>query len=89
MVDVVLQNAWVLYLINKNEGDEFLLLLVFQRDVVNAIFLKYSKERISSSNHVGIRNVVSNICYYDKKLFLCHFKHKAGVRCAKTPDAAS
>ena len=35
-----------LYRINKDEGDESLPLLAFRRDVVNAIFLKYSKEDI-------------------------------------------
>ena len=40
----VLQGKWVLYRINKDEGDESLLHLAFQRDVVNVIFLKYSKE---------------------------------------------
>ena len=50
MVDVVSQGAPVLYRINKNEGNESLPLLAFRRHVVNAIFLKYSKEgRLSSS----------------------------------------
>ena len=30
-------------------------------------FLKYSKERRSSSNHVGTRNVPSEVCYNDTK----------------------
>ena len=57
MVDVVFQNAQMLYRINKDEDDESLSLLAFRRDVVDVIFLKYSKEGISSSSHVGIRNV--------------------------------
>ena len=44
MVDVVLQGVWVLYRINKDESDESLPLLAFKRDVVNEIYLKYSKE---------------------------------------------
>ena len=44
MVDVVPQVMWVLYRINKDESDESLPLLAFQRDIVNVIFLKYSKE---------------------------------------------
>ena len=44
MIDVVLQVVWILYRINKDEGDESLPLLVIRRDTVNAIFLKYSKE---------------------------------------------
>ena len=67
MVDVVLQGVRVLYLINKDEGDESLPLLVFRRDVVNVIFLKYSKEGRLSSSHVGIRNVPSDVCYDDTK----------------------
>ena len=34
----VLQNAWVLHCINKDEGDESMLLLAFRRDVANDIF---------------------------------------------------
>ena len=34
MVDVVLQNAWVLHCINKDEGDDFLRALSFRRDAV-------------------------------------------------------
>ena len=45
MADVVLQGVWLLHRINKDEGDESLPLLDFRRDVANAIFLKYSKER--------------------------------------------
>ena len=36
MVDVVPQIAWVLYRINKDGNGEFLPLLAFRRDVVNA-----------------------------------------------------
>ena len=79
LIDVVLQGAWVLYRINKDEGDETLPLLAFQGHVVNAIFLKYSKEGRLSSSHVGIRNIPLDVCYGD-----------AGVRCAKrTLDAAT
>ena len=54
MVDVVLQGMWVLDRFDKDEGNESLPLLAFQRDVVDAIFLKYSKEGRLSSNHVEI-----------------------------------
>ena len=63
MVDVVLQGAWVLYPITKDEGVESLPLLAFPRHVVNAIFLKYSKEGRLPSSHLGIRNIPSHICY--------------------------
>ena len=38
MIDVVIQSAWVLSRINKDKGNESLLLLAFWRHVVNAIF---------------------------------------------------
>ena len=63
MADVVLQGARVLYRINKDEDDESLPFLVFWRHIVNAIFLKYSKEGRLSPSHVGIRNIVSDACY--------------------------
>ena len=59
MVDVVIQGMWVLNRFDKDEDNESLPLLTFQRDVVDAIFLKYSKEGRLSSNHVGIRNITS------------------------------
>ena len=58
MVDVIIQGMWVLNGFDKDEDNESLPLLAFQGDVVDAIFLKYSKEGILSSNHVGIRNIV-------------------------------
>ena len=58
MVDIVLQGMWVLNRFDKDEDNESLPLLAFQRDDVDAIFLKYSKEGRLSSNHVGIRNMV-------------------------------
>ena len=67
LLDVVLQDVWVLYRINKDDGDECLPLLAFRRDTVNEHFLKYSKESRLLSSHVGIRNILSNICYYDTK----------------------
>ena len=69
MVHVVLQGAWVLHGINKDEGDESLSLAAFRRKVVNPIFLKYSKKDILSLNHVAIRNTPSHACYYDTKLY--------------------
>ena len=52
---------WVLYHIKKDQGDESAPLLAFERDIVNAIFLKYSKEGRLSSSHVGIRNISSDV----------------------------
>ena len=40
VIDVALQGAWLLYRIKKDEGDESLPLLAFQRHVVNGIFLR-------------------------------------------------
>ena len=67
MVDVLLQGALVFYRINKYEGDEFLLFLVFGKHIVNAVFQKYSKGGRLSSNHGGVRNNPSDIFYDDKK----------------------
>ena len=67
MVDVVLQGVWVLHRITKDEGDEPLPPLAFWINVVNASFLKYSKEVRLSSSHVGIQNIPSDVCYDDTK----------------------
>ena len=64
MVDIVQQGAWVLHCI---KGDESLPFLTFRRDVVNAIFLEYSKEGKLSPSHIGIRNIPSDVCYDDTK----------------------
>ena len=69
MADVALQGTRVLYHVNNYEDDESLSFLVFRGHTVNATFLKYSKEGILSSSHVGIRNIPSNICYDDTKLY--------------------
>ena len=57
ILDVVLQNAQVLYHISKDEVNEFFCLSQL------AIFLKYSMEDRSASNHEGIQNVPSDVCY--------------------------
>ena len=82
MAYVVLQGVWVL-----DECDESLPLLVFRRDVVNAIFLKYSKEDRLSLSQVGNRNILSDPCYDDTK----HYQIQSDVAgCAKkTLDAAT
>ena len=51
MAEVILQNAWVWYHINKDEGDESPPVLATRRNV-NVIFLKYSKEGRSFYSHV-------------------------------------
>ena len=80
-VDVVLQGVWVLYHIS-NEDDKYLPLLSFWRDLVNAIFLKHSKEDRLSSSHVGIRNIPSDVCYNNTK-YQVQSENKAGVKCVK------
>ena len=80
-VDVVHQGVWVLYRIN-NEDDECLPLLSFWRDVVDAIFMKHSKEGRLSSSHVGVRNIPSVVCYNNTKHQM-QSENKAGVRCFK------
>ena len=59
LFDVVLQNMLVLNCINKDAFDESLPLLAFQRDIINAIFLKYSKEGRLFLSPVRIQNTVS------------------------------
>ena len=76
MVDVVFQGAWVLYRFKKDEGDESLPFLVFRRHIVNAVFLKYSKEGRLSSSHLGTRNILSNIYYDDTKHYQVQYEHK-------------
>ena len=51
-------------------------LLAFRRNVVNSIFLKYSKERRLPSSHVGIRNIPSDVCYDDTKQYQKQSEHK-------------
>ena len=77
MVDVVLQGAWVLYRITKDEGNESLPLLIVRRHVVvNAIFLKYSKEGRLSSSNLGIRDIPSYVYYDDIKYYQVQSKYK-------------
>ena len=51
-------------------------LLAFRRNVVNFIFLKYSKERRLPSSHVGIGNIPSDVCYDDTKQYQKQSEHK-------------
>ena len=76
MTDVVLRDVWVLYRFRKDEDDEFLPVLAFRRDVVNAIFLKYSKEGRFSLTHVAIRNISSDVCYDDTKHYQVQSEHR-------------
>ena len=61
-VDVVIQGTWVLYLINNDKGDKSLPLLAFRRHFLNVIFPKHSKEGRLSVSHLGIRNILSDVC---------------------------
>ena len=49
----------VIHRISKDDRDESLSLIAFLGDVVNEIFLKYSKEGRLSSNQTGIHNIPS------------------------------
>ena len=73
MVDVVLQDAWVLYCI---KGDESLPLLAFRRDIVNATFLEYSKEGRLFWSRGGIRNIPSDVCYDNTKHCQVQSEHR-------------
>ena len=46
---------------------ESLPLLAFRREVVNAIYVEYTKEDKLSWSHIGIRNIPSDVCYDDTK----------------------
>ena len=48
-------------------GDDCLPLLAFRRDVVNVIFLEYSKEDKLSTSRIEIRNIPSDVCYDNTK----------------------
>ena len=63
------QVAWVLYGVNKDKGDESLTLLAFRRNVINVIFLEYSKEGRFSSSHLRIRNIPLDVCCDDTKYY--------------------
>ena len=91
IIDVVLQGVCTLYLINKDGGDLSLPLLAFRKDVVNTIFLKYSKNSKLSSSHAGIRNIPSDVCYDNTRHYQVQYvKNKACVSCEKwTLDAAT
>ena len=66
----------VSYCINKDEDNESLPFLVFWRHIVNAIFLKYSKEGRLSSSHVGIWNISSDVCYDVTKYYQVKSEHR-------------
>ena len=76
MVNVVLQGACELYHNKKDEGNESLPLLAFQKHVVNAAFLKSSKESRLSSSHWEIRNIPSDFCYDYTKYYLLQSEHR-------------
>ena len=62
MADVVIQGTWVLCRINNDKGDESLPLLPFRIHFPNVIFPKHSKEGRLSVSHLGIRNILSDVC---------------------------
>ena len=75
-VDVVFQGVWILYRINKDEGDESLPLLAFLSQVVNVNFLKYSKEGKLCSRYLWIQNIPSDVCYYYTKHYQVQSEHR-------------
>ena len=81
IADVAIQSLSLLYRINKDRGDESLSLLVFQRHVVNVVFLKYSKLGGLSSSHIGIRNIPSDVCNDNTK----HYQVQSEHRCIPSP----
>ena len=75
------QVAWVLYGVNKDKGDESLTLLAFRRNVINVIFLEYSKEGRFSSSHLRIRNIPLDVCCDDTK----YYQVQSEQRCLQNP----
>ena len=65
-----------MYRINKDKGDESLLLPAFRRHAIKVIFLKYSKEGRLSSNYLGIRSIPSGVCYDDTKHYQVQSEHR-------------
>ena len=51
-------------------------------EMLAMLFLKHLKEGRLSSNHVGVRNIPSDVCYNNTK-HQVQSENKAGVRCAK------
>ena len=81
MLNVVVQNAWVLHHIIKDEVDESLPLLACN-------FPEIFKGKQIPSNHGGIQNVSSDACY-EVAHYQVPSKKKACVRCARiTADVA-
>ena len=81
LIDAVPQGASLLYRVNKDGGNESVPFLVFGRRIVNAIFLKYSKEGKLSSSHAGTGNISLDVCYDDAK----HYQVQSGHRCTQNP----
>ena len=98
MLDVLIHGAWVVYHINKDRGNESLLLRAFSRHVISMIFLKYSKHGRFSLNHLGIWNIPLDVWYNDTKHFQMQseyrhiqnpFKHLRACVLDKQPTAKS
>ena len=87
MIDTVPLNARVLHFINEDEDDESQPLLVFRRDVIISIFLKYSKESISSSSQEFNLSYRMSVMM-EQNIAKCHLKGKA-VCAKKTPNTAA
>ena len=76
---VVLQNTWVLYRINKDEGDESLHRLAFRRNEWNADHSRVMQE-LRVSHQMSVMSL--HITRY-------HVNNKACVGCAKITQYAS
>ena len=68
--------VWVLNRINKDEDNESLPLLAFRRNIVKAIFLKYTKEGRLCSCHVGILKIPSDVFYDNTKHYQVQSDHR-------------
>ena len=69
---------WVLQRINKDEGDEPLPLLAFQRYFVSVVFMKYSKKGRLSSSYLSYDDTKHYQVQSEHRRIQNPFKHLKG-----------
>ena len=75
-----MQNLWkpgyihsnIVVCINKDEGNESLSLLGFEKNAINAIFINCFKENLVSSSYVEIQSISLDIFYDDINIYRCN-----------------
>ena len=84
MLDVALQNSWILYRINKSCDSAQLSLLDFRREVVSSILLKYKTSRKRSYSSAAICNVPSEVRFDDVKHYQAPAQKQGRCKVCKT-----